>query len=79
MDFTIYKEMDNWRFTGRLQGSADGTATPGKCLANYPVYIVDRKKGKEYPILLGDKNSKQLGWCRESNLNGAEEPTCIII
>ena len=69
MDFTIYKEMDNYRFTGRLQGSADGTATPGKILTNYPVHIVRRIPGAKYPILLGDKYSNKLGWCKSSDLN----------
>ena len=62
MDFTIYKEMDNYLFTGRLQGSADGTATPGKFLTNHPVYIVDRKPGYKYPVRFGDEYSNKLGW-----------------
>ena len=69
MDFTIYKEMDNWQFTGRLQGSSDGTARPGKKFSNYPVYIVDEKPGAEYPVRLGDKYSNKLGWCKWSDLN----------
>ena len=63
MDFTIYKEMDNYLFTGTLQGSSDGT------FSNYPVHIVRRIPGAKYPILLGDKYSEQLGWCRDSNLS----------
>ena len=66
MDFTIYKEMDDYLFTGRLQGSSDGTARPGRSFSNYPVHIVRQIPGAKYPILLGDK---YLGWCSESNLS----------
>ena len=69
MDFTIYKEMDNKRFTGTLQVSSDGTAGEGRYFSNYPVHIVRRIPGAKYPILLGDKYSEQLGWCRDSNLS----------
>ena len=69
MDFTIYKEMDNYRFTGTLQVSSDGTAGTGRFLSNHPVHIVRRIPGAKYPILLGDKYSEQLGWCRDSNLS----------
>ena len=71
MDFTIHKEMDNWQFTGRLQGSSDGTAGDGLYLINHPLHIVRRIPGAKYPILLGDKYSEQLGWCRMSNLSPA--------
>ena len=60
--------MDNYRFTGTLQVSSDGTAGTGRSFTNYPVHIVYRKRGAKYPILLGDKYSDELGWCRESNL-----------
>ena len=66
MDFTIYKEMDNKRFTGTLQVSSDGTAGTGRSFTNYPVHIVRQIPGAKYPILLGDK---YLGWCSESNLS----------
>ena len=69
MDFTIYKEMDNKRFTGTLQVSSDGTAGTGRSFTNYPVHIVRRKQGAKYPILLGDKYSEKLGWCTMSNLS----------
>ena len=72
MDFTIYKEMDDYHyylFTGTLQGSSDGTARPGRSFTDYPVHIVREKPGANYPILLGDKYSEQLGWCRMSNLS----------
>ena len=58
--------MDNYLFTGTLQGSSDGTARPGRSFRNYPVHIVRQIPGAKYPILLGDK---YLGWCSESNLS----------
>ena len=61
--------MDDYLFTGRLQGSSDGTARPGRSFSNYPVHIVRQIPGAKYPILLGDKYSEQLGWCSESNLS----------
>lgn len=56
-------------FTGTLQASSDGTAGTGRYLQNHPVYIVRQIPGAKYPILLGDKYSNQLGWCRMSNLS----------
>ena len=58
--------MDNYLFTGTLQGSSDGTARPGRSFSNYPVHIVRQIPGAKYPILLRDK---YLGWCSESNLS----------
>ena len=62
MNFTIYKEMDNIRFTGTFHSSSDGTAGTGRSFTNYPVHIVRQIPGAKYPILLGDKYSGQLGW-----------------
>lgn len=53
---------NNWRFTGRLQGSSDGTARPGRYFSNYPVHIVKINPGAKHPFLLGDQYSDRLGW-----------------
>ena len=62
MDFTIYKEMDNIRFTGTLHSSSDGTAGTGRYYSNYPVHIVRINPGAKHPYLVRDKYSNELGW-----------------
>ena len=69
MDFNIYKKMDDYRFTGTIQVSSNGTAGTGRSFTNYPVHIVRQIPGAKYPILLGDKYSEKLGWCTMSNLS----------
>jgi hypothetical protein len=57
-------------FTGRLQGSADGSAKPGRSFTKYPVRIVliNQRPSWRYPIRLGDNASDRLGWCEPASL-----------
>ena len=58
-------------FTGVLHVSADGTQGTGRRFSNYKVHVTKILNYKaKYPILLGDKNSNQLGWVSEDDLTG---------
>jgi hypothetical protein len=51
-------------FTGVLNKSADGRSGTGRSFTNYRVKVVriHQKPSSQYPILLGDAYSQQLGW-----------------
>jgi hypothetical protein len=59
-----------YRFTGRLQGSADGSSPPGESLVDHGVRVMRIHPGpmSQYPVLVGDEKDDQLGWCELDSL-----------
>ena len=56
------------QFTGTLYGTASGD-NPGMTMKDAPVFISEYHKEYDYPVLLGNMWTKQLGWVRACDLH----------